>query len=854
MPVQIRIENVQFHTVPRGIPASFPDVGVFTPNLAASINETVLAIFKASLTWFSGTDQGYTVKGIELSANTGRLIRSSGSYLDDGFRLGDRFVSYTDWNRRFDPPTASGYAQNASFIADITFMAEDGSYFDFEVDSFINGYAVIGNVDGADNYGIWADAELTENLHNSAIFRFGLIGNDEDYNNTSLQTDESQSYYQPEIASSEWSTSETDLFIPQGVLRGWLGGLHQGVSPDELSLIQSGGIVRPPSLVGSELNAATYVVAHYFTVNPLFLIGQLENFETGDPPSYLAGDNSLKYVFDLEFRKSLSNPNIRKSIVIDNLLSSVGWRNENFNGFNSNYRISDVRYSGGSASEDGVAIQGLTRVFIDVEKLDSGTFISDPVFLAAYIQRIPNTEDEYQGTETNLFENFLFDVIYQNSNGSGTVQDRIFKSMTSALAGSDPSFKTLTITLELSYSTTEQLKLSNTDRYELSIQIENQNLTIDVSDRVILTAELGTYQKGDFIDGLITWDNLELYNVNETQTDTGSTSLSCYNESGLFLDFDFKLDLSKNAVLTDLRFQLVAKNASGSFFLLDEFVFDLSSVQIRNGIQEININNDRAYLLPDGDDFNKATIEVGSNDGTFQSYRGTLGQKIKWQEWLQNNAVDTIFYDESKPNNNLNFKTSNYSNLEGYEIFILAQSSLTGVDDLGSAGEGFDQTFTGEISVTDYQVGFGNVLSATIEFLDPDSLAVSDSILQNKNTLLRTTFEMVAITDIANFWAVHRIQQTNSTGDNIEELTTNKGIQTLLKPVSGESFLRIYEDSGNIITECLIDFTRLNDQVGYDVSAEIAEKSTIISGNFVTTAEGDLVLTAEGDLVLTAEN
>ena len=137
------------------------------------------------------------------------------------------------------------------------------------------------------------------------------------------------------------------------------------------------------------------------------------------------------------------------------------------------------------------------------------------------------------------------------------------------------------------------------------------------------------------------------------------------------------LDLNKSAVLTDIRFQLVAKNSSNEFFLLDEFVFDLSSVVTQFGVQQINLNQSRGYILPTADTFGTAEIQLASSFPGGAVYSGTIGQKIKWQDWVQNANVDSIFYVVNKPNNNLNFKSSNYSNQLGYEIFMLAQTELT---------------------------------------------------------------------------------------------------------------------------------------------------------------------------------
>ena len=51
-----------------------------------------------------------------------------------------------------------------------------------------------------------------------------------------------------------------------------------------------------------------------------------------------------------------------------------------------------------------------------------------------------------------------------------------------------------------------------------------------------------------------------------------------------------------------------------------------------------------------------------------QNYLIRVGMKMRWETWIALPDANTVFYDNTKPNNNLNTKSSNYSLKEGYNI------------------------------------------------------------------------------------------------------------------------------------------------------------------------------------------
>ena len=89
-----------------------------------------------------------------------------------------------------------------------------------------------------------------------------------------------------------------------------------------------------------------FQIEHIFKIAPFYRDGELDSVKGEDVPplDLFNGDMSLKYVFQTEFRTVLSNPNTSFISDYDTQLGSVGYFDESFNGFESDFTISDLVY------------------------------------------------------------------------------------------------------------------------------------------------------------------------------------------------------------------------------------------------------------------------------------------------------------------------------------------------------------------------------------------------------------------------------------------------------------------------------------------------------------------------------
>ena len=178
-------------------------------------------------------------------------------------------------------------------------------------------------------------------------------------------------------------------------------------------------------------------------------------------------------------------------------------------------------------------------------------------------------------------------------------------------------------------------------------------------------------------------------------------------------------------------------------FLLDSYDFDLSGTLTVSGIQQLIIDQDRGYFLADDSQFNWVRLRVGDNNAGVQSYFGAIGQKIPWEDWIRNLNADTAFVDLSQPNNGLNFKSSNYSMLNGYTIRAKGILNVSATDALGAKSTGDVIGYSDEITVSDYdldKLADPAKWQLNIQLLDPDTLVdIGEQILSDRPTLMRCT-------------------------------------------------------------------------------------------------------------------
>ena len=134
-------------------------------------------------------------------------------------------------------------------------------------------------------------------------------------------------------------------------------------------------------------------------------------------------------------------------------------------------------------------------------------------------------------------------------------------------------------------------------------------------------------------------------------------------------------------------------------------------------------------------------------------------------------------------------------------------------------------------------------------FDETGTINLGGVIRYDENTLVRATFTRnAAFRDAGYFWSVTRIEESKENGKDIYELGTVKSSieNNLLIPITGETLLKMVVDptAKTVVTECLIDFTKLDKNKFYKISARVDDGLNAIRESMVRLTEaGDVRLT-----------
>ena len=779
----------------------------YTDNFTGSVMNKIKLVKTLQVQWFSiSKDSGATWT---VNTAAGLISSSTNTFIDDGFAVGDKII--------YEELTANAGANFTGEITSISpntmlFNVTSGSRNNVDTDAIILGYT-----------------DLT-----SLNYRFGLIGNSESFNTESKVSGNDQGYYGSGIGfDTGGGVRDTNFVTLQK-----LGSYQDWITGTVRARFVSSNYNPSTARFGSQ----TFEIEHEFIINPWYLEGEITNLQNNVLPNLFTGLNTLKYVYSPGFRTVLSNPNTEKSIQLDTELGSVAWFGENFNGFNSNYRVNSIDYSEEATGNnaDGVLITSKTTILVEVENLLGNFNAAERA--GVYISYLPEQIEYTDTILTDLKENFLYDVALNNGGLSPTVGD---EGIITEFEIINVVGNTMTLSFDVEYSLAQKLRLSGLNsqspaQYLIGVELGDASIADQGnSDKLILLADVNQYDESADIPDLLNFTKFDIL-THEKQLGVlgGTTDVTAWNEDGVLVDYTFNLDLNKEAVLNSLDFLLVAYDPiTKKYFELDKYSFNIFPSIVSGGIQQLILNATRGYILKVGDQFNDVNLEVGANVANLQDYNGLIGQKFSWQDWIENLDVDTIFFDPTKPNNNFNLKTSNYSFLNGYEIRLAFFGNVFGTSDLGVSGLTDYLTLTPPLRVYDYE-NDGNVTpvwTETIETFDASGTNnLGGAILTGQDTLFRSTWVNSGgtVTSLTGLWGINRIEETNQIGFSITEMSTLNlpSSNQLLKPKNGLTLCDIQIVGGNVVLECLIDGNIAQSGVNYNLSTRIQDDNFVILG------------------------
>ena len=462
--------------------------------------------------------------------------------------------------------------------------------------------------------------------------------------------DNEQSYYAKAIPTSP--SFETMVF---------LGG-DNGSSMSEVEIAY---------LTTYENYRHRFQINHIFK-NPYYVSGELTNIQESLKPAILSGSNTLRY--DNYFRLGVSA--YQNSIFYNNgLTGDCGYFNENYNGNINNYTIENVVITNASATGKLESTETNTLTF---DVVTTGTWNAGVGGVLSH-SKLP-TLAEYQN-KTEAFDSiWLFDNIFNTESGAAA-SSGIYTNFEFSITASD----TISVSVDIDFSASQQLKISDTSYYALWFGIANEDLTDpDLIDRVNLIIDVDRYTRNTDVANLITNYTPKFREEFKSLSGVYYTNFSGGDGDLWSMDFSFQVDTTKQAQIKSANFKIIAETGSYSFQIGHSINFPIGLTLLSSDgtyIYQI-INIDSTNLLNIPEDAPLKTLEVTMNvpaitPSTTQDVVFKTGFQVAWRDWIENLNVPISFYDVTKPQNNRNEKTSNYSGLTIQNIYGVLELSMS---------------------------------------------------------------------------------------------------------------------------------------------------------------------------------
>ncbi len=759
--------------------------GTYTDYLNAAIGEKQKVRTTIEVFWNTQAVANFQ----EIVFGTNYLKRSFGNWQDDEFSNGDTI-------------TIANSSNNGSYT--ISYIADD--------------YMYITTTFGTPETSTTATIHGTTAL-DAIIFGYGLIDNDAVFSINSLVDNNTQQYSVDNLRPSGLITAN-----PLGAFQSWR------ISDEECKM---------------EYDSTTnyrqkFYIYHEFYVQPFYLNGQLSDLENNIAPDYLHDNASLKYVTKWDVRKTMADPNKTHIGQHDSTLGSVGWYNENFNGFMPvRYAVTDITYTRDSVEVDEISVLGNTSVEIDLRSF--GLKFSDTnTKLVVNCIYLPSDDSEYINTSTTLDENYVFDTkLITLGSGTDTGINGIMTNITSTFTDTEYS----KINFDISY--TEDQRAIIESGYYL-IWITTQDYTLTDNDRV--AAKINPTEFSTSFDNatLMNWLDVGIFehpftpSANPTMA---KTNFRGWVEDGIYIEGKLRTNA---ALLNSLSFKAASYNSvTGEKFDMVEHNFDFSTNPIVDTyIRQLSVEDTRGFKLKSGDIYNDIDITLGANVGNNQEYDFKFGMKLRWEDWIKLNINFGEFYSAAEANNGFNQKWSNYFT-GNWQPRITIEAAVEDINGLQTIFENISY-----LDVYDYDLDENPtpLWSGIIEtYKGAQSLTQGGRVHYSttEDTFIRAVFTTTdTITaSIADMYGVVRIEEYQAGSlTGIYEISSEvlPLANNLLKPLTGETKLKkTLIDTHNVKFECDLDFTKIDPDKEYKISSRLGNNvsgtvvcawETIISG------------------------
>lgn len=687
------------------------------------------------------------------------------------------------------------------------------------------------------------------NQYDDAIINYNFIENSGAITYNNPVDNVVNSYYTQQPFGQFSGLANLDPFV-NGTDRTW-------IQNNSVDLFTTGGAPHRARYAGFDSNTKfhEYEVESYLVINPFFLDDFNTFLQNGTlPTDYFASNKSLKYILELQVRNSVGNANDGKLMKLEERLGDVGFFNEGFNGLPNYDTISNVVYNTGNNTS--LSKVGTNVITFDIETTETQGFTATDIYKANFAIA---KETADLSPNKDFFDQYLFSTAI-STGGQGTTNTGSFGNINFTIDPNDN--KKASVELNVNFTSTESNFIQDNQYYILAFSVRKNANNVWSN----LLVDYNVFDTTADVDGLVDFKAITntgqtIFLRNTVLSPNSSTSYEAFNgmvEDNYSLTMMFQTKQSTadqlgNAVKTrilDCAFQIIARDTStGEEFIAQNYDFDMtSSIEVPGTPlnpaiteQHINLNSTRGFKTDVGSNLNFAKLNFIATEGSpyYSSiYQIDVGFKLRWEEWLANPDVNNIFFDNSKINNNMNFRISNYSEIQNYELFPVIKLNVSNVE---FQEFGIDYP----ASITEYRLympssiardygddsipkGGNPIVQCDIDtFKTSDGLSTGGTILANENMKIVATFSRIDGQPLGynNYAGAIRLDVQNGSLFSIEELSTlafRPPIQNgLLIPESGETNTKMVVTNNNVVLSCLTNSNNLTDGTNYNITSRL---------------------------------
>lgn len=525
------------------------------------------------------------------------------------------------------------------------------------------------------------------------------------------------------------------------------------------------GLGDPALAVGV---SQAFIITHELIVAPLMLFDEWSDIQNRIAPDRLLNGNSLKYVSSYGLSVQANNPNDITDVEESDLLSNVGWFNENLNGIPSNYTFDNLFYKRlDSTINTGIELV-TTETKIEFSVYSSTNSFSDTNTKIIFgINYAPSDKSQYSGiiaaTSQTMEYNFIFDQIVTTLGVSGAVP-RQFGTDLQVIKGIDTTFINtgqidVVVSIEMASSVVSRIAANEIQRYMMYVEVADHTLTRATTDKVQLLLDANGYYRDLTDDGLIVQEQTFLrhpFDNIETETEQ---YINSFVEADIVGVNNFYIDKngreSDEIVLTNINSEIIIRKNTGASFVLDNdsntgvslSSFSSISDPVYGGIPNTNFDNPRGFQTPvDSNRSNSKLLRLYDLDaGGLFYYRSQFPTRIRWEDYSKIKRASIAikkgpeFFDHDEPNDGYNNDWIRYDSFVDWGIFYKTTIKAT------KNGTPLTYEVSNQIEVRNYTVG-DEWDTEEIKSFDQNGVELSGAGITYADGRLQANFTFIGVT------------------------------------------------------------------------------------------------------------